>query len=132
PEPRLLAKFHQGLNEQGFSENGNIKIEYRWANNQLQQLPALAAELVQQRVVLIATVGGLVAAKAARSASNTIPIVFVSGLNPAENGFVASLNRPNSNATGVYHATFELVSKRLELMHQIVGQTDKVAYLMND
>jgi putative ABC transport system substrate-binding protein len=131
-EPKLLAKFHEGLAEQGYFEDRNIKIVYRWAHNQLQQLPTLAAELVQEGVALIATVGGLVAAKAARSASNTVPILFVSGLNPAENGFVASLSRPNGNATGVYHATFELVAKRLELMRQIIGQTDKIAYLMND
>jgi ABC-type uncharacterized transport system substrate-binding protein len=131
-EPKLLARFHQGLSEQGYVEGRNIKIEYRGASNRIDQLPILAAELVRQRVALIATTGGLVAARAARGASATTPVVFVTGLNPAENGFVASLNRPEGSATGVYQPTFELVSKRLELLQQIIGKNSKVAYLMDD
>ena len=130
-EPKLMAMFHQGLNELGYFEDRNVKVEYRWAHNQLQQLPAMAAELVQHRVALITTTGGLVAARAAKEATATIPIVFISGLNPAENGFVASLSRPGGNATGVYQPTFELMSKRLELLQQLVGKTNKITYLMN-
>jgi len=130
-EPKLMAMFHQGLNELGYFEDRNVKVEYRWAHNQLQQLPAMAAELVQHHVALITTTGGLVAARAAKEATATIPIVFISGLNPAENGFVASLSRPGGNATGVYQPTFELMSKRLELLQQLVGKTNKITYLMN-
>jgi len=133
PEAKLLAKFRQGLNELGYFEGQNIRIEYRWAHNKIEELPALAADLVQQRVALIATAGGLVAARAAKAtAPTTTPIVFISGLNPAENGFVASLSRPGGNITGVYQPTFEIVSKRVELLQQIVGKNRKIAYLMND
>jgi putative tryptophan/tyrosine transport system substrate-binding protein len=140
PEPGLLAKFRQGLSESGYFEDRNIRIEYRWAHNQNGQLSALADELVQRRVALIATTGGMAAAeaaeeaitKAARGGSPTIPIVFISGLYPVKKGFVESLNLPGHNVTGIYQPTFEVVSKRLELLQQIAAKTGKIAYLMDD
>jgi putative ABC transport system substrate-binding protein len=88
--------------------------------------------LVQRRVTVIVTAGGLVSGRAAKASTTTIPIVFVTGLDPAENGFVASLNRPGGNATGVVNYNRELVPKRLELLRELVGPTTKVAYLMNE
>jgi putative ABC transport system substrate-binding protein len=126
-----VAKFREGLSQEGFVEGRNVVIEYRWGNNAPATLPALAADLVQHRAAVIVTAGGLVAAKAAQTASATIPIVFVTGLDPAENGFVASLNRPGGNATGVVNYSRELAPKRLELMRELVGPTAKIAYLIN-
>jgi putative tryptophan/tyrosine transport system substrate-binding protein len=126
-----VARFHEGLNEEGYVDGKNVLVEYRWGNNDLATLPALAAELVQRRVTLIFTDGGLVAARAARAASTATPIVFVIGMDPAENGFVASLNRPGGNATGVLNYNRELVPKRLELLRELVGPSTKIAYLMN-
>jgi putative ABC transport system substrate-binding protein len=141
PDPQLLAKFHEGLNELGYFEGRNVEIEYRWALNQYQLLPKLAAELVQHRVTLIVTGGGLVAAKAAKEATTTIPILFVSGLDPVggpeEDGLVVSLNRPGGNATGVTHDPGQLTQKRLELLRELLGDTRSreflnVGYLAND
>jgi putative ABC transport system substrate-binding protein len=128
----LLAKFHQGLNEGGYFEGRNVAIEYRWAREQSQELPALAAELVRRRVALIVTTGGLAAAKAAKDATTSIPILFTSGLDPVENGFLTSFNRPGGNATGLSLVTTELLSKRLELLQQLVPKAAKIAYLFND
>jgi putative ABC transport system substrate-binding protein len=132
PDPKLLARFHQGLNELGYFEGQNFKIEYKWAHNQNQTLRALAVELVEHRVALIATTGGMVAAKAAKEVTATIPILFVSGLDPVENGFVARLNRPGGNATGVRQYTRELVPKSLELLKEMVPKAKKFAYLQNE
>ena len=132
PNQEMLAEFHQGLNEWGYFDGRNVTIEYRWTFNQNQRLPALAAELVAHRVALIVTTGGLVVAKAAREATATIPVVFNSGLNPVENGFVASLNRPGGYTTGVSEPTRELIPKRLELLKEMVPKADKIAYLQND
>jgi putative tryptophan/tyrosine transport system substrate-binding protein len=127
-----VTKFREGLSQEGFVERQNVAIEYRWGNNTPAKLPALAADLVQHRVAVIVTAGGLVAGRAAKAATATIPIVFVTGLDPAENGFVASLNRPGGNATGVVNYNRELVPKRLELLRELVGPVTKVAYLMNE
>jgi putative ABC transport system substrate-binding protein len=127
----VVAKFGVGLSQEGYVEGKNVVIEYRWGNNIPATLPALAADLVQHRAAVIVTAGGLVAARAVRSATTTIPIVFVTGLDPAENGFVASLNRPGGNATGVVNYNRELVPKRLELMRELVGPARKIGYLMN-
>jgi putative ABC transport system substrate-binding protein len=132
-DPKVLAKFHQGLNGWGYLEGRNVAIEYRWAVNQDQQLSALAAELVRRRVALIVTTGGLAAAKAAKEATATIPILFSGiGLDPVENGVVSSFNRPGGNATGVTLLTAELLSKRLELLKQLLPKVTKIAYLFND
>ncbi len=128
-----VARFREGLNEQGFVEGQNVKIEFRWGNNHPATLSALAVDLVQHRVALIFTDGGLVAAKAAQAAAahTMTPIVFVLGLDPSENGFVSSLNRPGGNVTGILNYSRELMGKRLDLLRELVGPTKKVAYLMN-
>jgi putative tryptophan/tyrosine transport system substrate-binding protein len=126
-----VAKFREGLKEQGYVERQNVAIEYRWGNSVPATLPALAADLVQRQVAVIVTAGGLVSGRAAKAATETIPIVFVTGLDPAENGFVASLNRPGGNATGVVNFSRELAPKRLELLRELVGPALKVAYLIN-
>jgi putative ABC transport system substrate-binding protein len=138
PDPMLLAKFRQGLNELGYSEGRNVAIEYRCAFGQSQQLPALAAELVQRRVDLIVTAGGAGAANAAKKATSTIPILFLTGLDPVQERLVASLGRPGGNATGVSHYNVPLMSKRLELMNNLLDSRGvrprggKIAQLMND
>src|SRR5262245_28212061 len=96
-----LTRFHQGLSDSGFVEGRNVAIEYRWADNRPERLPALAAELVQRRVDVIASVGGTVTARAAKQTTSAIPIVFVLGSDPVRWGLVASLSRPGFNATGV-------------------------------
>jgi putative ABC transport system substrate-binding protein len=132
PDHALLAKFHQGLNELGYFEGRNVAIEYQWAFDQNQPLPALAARLAQHRVTVIVTTDGLAAARAAKDATATIPILFTSGLDPVENGFLASFNRPGGNATGVSQSYKELIPKRLEMLKQMVPKVSKVAYLQND
>jgi putative ABC transport system substrate-binding protein len=132
PSYLAVAKFREGLSQEGYVEGRNVMIEYRWGNNAPATLPALAADLVQHRVAVIVAAGGLAAARAAKAASTTIPIVFVTGLDPAENGFVASLNRPGGNATGIANYLRELVPKRLELLRELVGPATKIGYLMNE
>jgi putative ABC transport system substrate-binding protein len=130
-DPELLAKFHQGLNVLGYFQHQNVAIEYRWADNQKQQLAALAADLVQHRVALIVATGGMVAAMAAKEATTTIPILFITGLDPRAD-VVVSLNRPGGNATGVSLSYIQLIPKRLEVLKQMLPKARKVAYLQND
>jgi putative ABC transport system substrate-binding protein len=131
PNDLRAVKFRQGLNEEGYVVGKNVLIEYRWGNNVPATLPALATDLARHRVSVIVTVGGLVAAKAAAAATSTIPIVFVTGLDPAANGFVASLNRPGGNATGVVSFSKELAPKRLEQLRELVRPGTKIAFLIN-
>jgi putative ABC transport system substrate-binding protein len=126
-----VARFREGLNEQGYVEGQNVVIEYKWGNNDPATLRALAADLVQHRTAVIVTAGGLVTAQAAQAVTKTIPIVFVIGLDPSANGFVASLNRPGGNATGVLNYTSGLVQRRLDLLRELAGPATKIAYLMN-
>jgi putative ABC transport system substrate-binding protein len=133
PDPVLLTNFHQGLNEWGYFQGRNVTVEYRWALDEQLPLGAAAAELARDRVALIVTAGGMATAKAASEASDSIPIVFIGvGLDPVENGFVASFSHPGGNATGLSVATTELLSKRLELLHQIVPKAARIGYLYND
>ena len=132
PDSQLLAKFHQGLNEFGYFQGRNVEIEYRWAFNQNQQLPSMAIDLVQHRVALIVTTGGMVAAKAAKEATTSIPILFLSGLDPVANGLVASLSRPGGNVTGVSQFHSALIPKRLEMLRQMLPKAREFAYLLND
>jgi putative ABC transport system substrate-binding protein len=130
PKSRLaavLAGFHQGLKEAGFVVGQNVAIEYHWANDQLDRLPALAADLVRRRVAVIVvnTVGTL----AAKAATSTIPVVFVTAADPVESGFVTSLNRPGGNVTGVSFTTIPLNPKRLELLHELVPKPAVIALL---
>ena len=126
-----LRGFRQGLKETGYVEGENVAIEYRWAENQLDRLPALAAELVRRRVAVIATNGGAAAAFAAKAATTTIPIVFMAGEDPVKLGLVASLARPGGNLTGVNLVISELTAKRLGLLRELVPGAARVAVLVN-
>jgi putative ABC transport system substrate-binding protein len=126
----LLAALHRGLNELGFVEGKNLTIEYRWAEGQSARLPALAADLVSRQVAVMVA-GASEASIAAKAATSTIPIVFVTAADPVASGLVASLNRPGGNATGVSYLTSALGAKRLELVHQMVPAAKSVAVLMN-
>jgi putative ABC transport system substrate-binding protein len=127
----FLAAFHQGLSEAGYVEGQNVAIEYRWAEGRYDRLPALAADLVGRKVDLIATSGGPVPALAAKNATSSIPIVFVSGDDPVGDGIVASLARPGGNLTGVSFLVGELMPKRLELIAELVPPPRVIALLMN-
>jgi putative ABC transport system substrate-binding protein len=126
----LLAALHRGLSELGFVEGRNLTIEYRWAEGQSARLPALAADLVSRRVAVIVA-SASEASIAAKAATSTIPIVFVTAADPVASGLVASLNRPGGNATGVSYLTSALGAKRLELVHQVAPAAKSVAVLMN-
>ena len=126
-----LRAFCQGLKEAGYVEGENVAIEYRWAENQIDRLPALAAELVRKQVAVIATTGATSAASAAKAATTTIPIVFLTGADPVESGLVVSLARPGGNLTGINILTIELTAKRLELLRELVPAATRVAVLVN-
>ena len=109
PFARLVDAFRQGLREGGYVEGRNVRIEYRWAEGQFARLPELATDLVHLRVSLIVATGGTVSARAAKEATATIPILFIVGPNPIDDGLVTSLNRPGGNATGVALYTSDLL-----------------------
>jgi putative tryptophan/tyrosine transport system substrate-binding protein len=128
--PRLMAAFHSGLKAAGFVEGQNVAIEYRFAESRNERLPAFAADLVQRQVTVIAAVT-TPAAIAAQAATTTTPIVFETGTDPIQLGLVASLNRPGGNVTGVTNMIVEVAPKRLELLHELLPTTTRMALLVN-
>jgi putative tryptophan/tyrosine transport system substrate-binding protein len=127
----VVRAFRLGLNETGYVENRNVAIEYRWAEDQYDRLPALAADLVRHRVSVIATGSNLVAAMAAKEATTTIPIVFLTGADPVKDKLVASLARPGGNLTGITTLNVELGPKRMEVLHELVPTATVMAVLIN-
>jgi putative tryptophan/tyrosine transport system substrate-binding protein len=125
-----LDYFRQGLKEEGFIEGRNVHIEYRWANNQLDLLPGLAADLVSRQVSVIVAPDGSTSPLVAKTVTSTIPIVFVMGADPIQLGFVDSLSHPGRNATGVTTILLDVGGKRLELLCQLVPQVKTIAYLV--
>jgi putative tryptophan/tyrosine transport system substrate-binding protein len=126
-----LRAFHKGLNEETFVEGRNVEILYRYAETQYDHLPSLSADLVNRRVDVIVAVGGAPPALAAKAATPTIPIVFANGSDPARNGLVASLNRPDGNVTGVTFLVNELHAKRFEILHELVPTATSIGFLVN-
>jgi putative ABC transport system substrate-binding protein len=116
----LLEKFRHALRNGGFVEGRHVQIEYRWADGKYESLRDLAADLVRRNPVVIVATGGTVVGKAAMAVTSTIPILFIAGFDPVQEGLVASIRNPGGNATGVAVYTAELVPKRLEMLHQLV------------
>ena len=127
----MTAAFRQGLSEGGYTEGRNVSIEYRWAENQIERLPALAADLARHQVSVIAACGSPTSALAAKSVTTSIPIIFENGGDPVQLGLVASLSRPGGNVTGATNFSAELVTKRLGLLRELVPSATSVAVLVN-
>jgi putative tryptophan/tyrosine transport system substrate-binding protein len=127
--PRNIRQFHEGLRDAGFVEGRNVAIEYRWAEDQTDRLPALAADLVRRQVTVIFANGP--AALPAKAATVTIPIVFATAADPVGVGLVSSLNRPGGNLTGVTTLNVEVGSKQLQLLHELVPSVTSIAVLVN-
>jgi putative ABC transport system substrate-binding protein len=127
----LVTAFRQGLATVGYIESQNVAIEYRWAEEHYDRLPNLSAELVQRRVAVIVTTGGIVPALTAKASTTTIPIIFIAGDDPVDAGLVASLNRPGGNLTGVAALQAGTVAKRLELLREMVPTSASFAVLVN-
>jgi putative ABC transport system substrate-binding protein len=125
----MVDAFRRGLGEAGYVEHRNVGIEYRWAEGRYDRLPVLAADLVNRQVAAIAAVGGSI--RAAKAATTTIPIVFVSGIDPVEHGIVASLSRPAGNITGVMILAAALAAKRIEILRELAPKAAMIGVLVN-
>jgi putative tryptophan/tyrosine transport system substrate-binding protein len=126
-----VAAFRRGLREIGYVEGQNVAIEYRWANDQYDRLPEMAADLVRRQVSAIAAIGTTAPGLAARAATSVIPIVFQTGGDPIKDGLVTSMNRPTGNVTGTTIFATGLEGKRLNLLHEVVPRSVKIAVLLN-
>jgi len=127
----VVAGIRRGLAEIGFVEGRNLAVEYRWAEDHLERLPALIDDLVRRQIAVIITAGSTEAARAAKAATKSIPIVFLIGSDPVEVGMVASLNRPGGNLTGVAILTIEVLAKRLELLHEAVPTVNSIGCIID-
>jgi len=127
----VVSAFRRGLDETGYFESRNVIIEYRWAEGRYDRLPALAAELVSRQVAVIAAVGGPTSGQAAKGVTATVPIVFISGADPVQEGLVASLNKPGGNATGVNPLLPAMEGKRLGLLREMIPNAALIAVLLN-
>src|SRR5262249_17354882 len=123
--------FRQGLNETGYTEGRNVWIEYRYADNQMDRLRPLAADLIARKVAVIAAVAGNNSALVAKALTSPIPILFTSGIDPVKAGLVAAINRPEANVTGVSWFHAELGNKLIEVLHELVPQAELIALLLN-
>ena len=127
----LVAAFRKGLKETGYTESQNVSLEFRWAEGHYDRLSAYAVEFARRPVTIIVTTGGDPAAQAAKAATSTIPIVFVSGSDPVKVGLVSSLNRPGSNVTGIHLLLLGLGAKRLGLLHELMPMANPIGVLVN-
>jgi len=126
-----LRGFHQGLKEAGFVEGENVAVEYRWADNQIDRLQMLAAELVRRQVTLIVAGGGFRSGLAAKTETKSIPILFIAGEDPVKLGLVSSLAKPDGNLTGINILVAEVVTKRLELLRDLLPKAIRIDVLVD-